>query len=231
MADEKLDYFKLMRDFWDYAFKNPECIKPNHCAVYAYAVETCNRLGWKEKFGFPTSMVLEAVGIKSYSVYKKTFDDLVSFGFFEVVEYSKNQYSANIIALKENYKAPVKAPEKHLSKHVSTHLTTHSEYNKTLKQENSKDHLKPLNEKTQNEILGEEVLQDEIWLEAIAMKNRIRVEDVSDWISKFNEKLFIECDVKSNKQDYAGHFSRWLLAETSKNKKSSNSNGSLISTN
>ncbi|URM37181.1 hypothetical protein [Flavobacterium anhuiense] len=228
MADEKLDYFKLMRDFWDYAFKNPECIKPNHCAVYAYAVETCNRLGWKEKFGFPTSMVLEAVGIKSYSVYKKTFDDLVSFGFFEVVEYSKNQYSANIIALKENYKAPVKAPvkahEKHLSKHVSTHLTTHSEYNKTLKQENSKDHLKPLNENLKNLNFGKELLESPGWVETIAMQNRILLEEVAQWIESFNTKLFTECDVKISRQDYAGHFSRWLSGEVSKTKKT-NQNG------
>ncbi|MCC9016960.1 hypothetical protein [Flavobacterium lipolyticum] len=237
MADDKLDYFKLMRDFWDYAFRNPENIKPNHCAVYAYAVETCNRLGWKEKFGFPTSMVLEAVGIKSYSVYKKTFDDLVSFGFFEVVEYSKNQYSANIIALKENCKAPtkahVKAPDKHVAKHISTHLTTHSEYNKTIKQENSKDLLKPLKQKTKNEMFGDELLESPSWLETIAMQNRIAVEDVGAWMSKFNQKLVVECDVKTNKQDYAGHFSRWLPGEISKSKKSGVNNHSddLIHTN
>ena len=114
-----MDIFKLNRYFWDYAFNNPEKIKPNHCAVYYFALEHSNRLGWKEKFGFPTSMVLEATGIKSYSVYKKTFDELVSFGFFDVIEYSKNQYSSNIIALKENYKALDKALDKALTKHLS----------------------------------------------------------------------------------------------------------------
>jgi len=112
-----MDIFKLNRYFWDYAFNNPEKIKPNHCAIYYFALEHCNRLGWKQKFGFPTSMVLEATGIKSYSVYKKTFDDLVEFGLFEVIEYSKNQYSSNIIALKENYKALDKALDKALIKH------------------------------------------------------------------------------------------------------------------
>ncbi len=112
-----MDIFKLNRYFWDYAFNNPEKIKPNHCAVYYFALEHSNRLGWKEKFGFPTSMVLEATGIKSYSVYKKTFDELVTFGFFDVIEYSKNQYSSNIIALKENYKALDKALDKAFIKH------------------------------------------------------------------------------------------------------------------
>jgi len=114
-----MDIFRLIRFFWDYAFENTEKIKPNHCAVYFFAVEHCNRLGWKKNFGFPTSMVLEATGIKSYSVYKKTFDDLVLYGFIEVIEYSKNQYSSNIIALKENCKAPNNALDKAMLKHAT----------------------------------------------------------------------------------------------------------------
>lgn len=126
-----MDIYKLYRNFWDYAFDNPEKIKPNHVAIYSFAIEHCNRLGWKQKFGFPTSMVLEATGIKSYSVYKKTFDDLVDYGFINVIEYSKNQYSSNIIALKENNKANDKALDKALTKHTpkqsqSTHQSTYS---------------------------------------------------------------------------------------------------------
>ena len=114
-----MDIYKLYRNFWDFAFANPDKIKPNHCAIFSFAIEQCNRLGWKSKFGLPTSMVLEATGIKSYSVYKKTFNELVDFGFIEVIEYSKNQYSSNIIALKENYKALDKALDKALTKHLS----------------------------------------------------------------------------------------------------------------
>jgi hypothetical protein len=114
-----MDIFKLYRYFWDFAFSNPELIKPNHCAVYSFAIEHCNRLGWKEKFGFPSSMAMEATGIKSYSVYKKTFDDLVEYDFFTVIQYSKNQYSSNIIALKENNKAHSKALDKAMIKHVT----------------------------------------------------------------------------------------------------------------
>lgn len=112
-------YFDYMRSFWDFAFENPDKIKPNHCALYAFCVEHCNRLGWKEKFGLPTSMVMEATGIKSYSVYKKHFDDLAKFGFFSVINWSKNQYSSNVIALKENVKAHNKALDKAMIKHTS----------------------------------------------------------------------------------------------------------------
>jgi hypothetical protein len=122
-----MDIYKLYRNFWDYSFEHPQSIRPTHVAIYSFAVEHCNRLGWKHYFGFPTSMAMEATGVKSYSVFKKHFDDLVSFGFFEVAEYSKNQYSSNVIALKENCKANVKALDKALSKHASKQVQSTSE--------------------------------------------------------------------------------------------------------
>lgn len=122
-----MDIYALSRSFWDYSFENPEKIKPNHIAMYFFAIEHCNRLGWKKKFGFPTSMVMDAISIKSYSVYKKTFDELAQFGFFEIIELSKNQYSSNIIALKENYNANAKALDKALTKHTSKQCQSISE--------------------------------------------------------------------------------------------------------
>lgn len=121
-----MDMYRLSRYFWDFAFENPTKIKPIHCSIYFFAVEHCNRLGWKRDFGLPTSMVLEAIGIKSYSVYKKAFDDLINFGFFEIIQYSKNQYSSNVIALKENYKANAKAPTKALDKAMQKQLQKQS---------------------------------------------------------------------------------------------------------
>ncbi len=118
-----MDIFKLYRTFWNWCFENPSKIKPTHIAIYSFAIEHCNRLGWKKEFGFPTTMAMEAIGVRSYSVYKNHLDELVDFGFLEMIEISKNQYSANIIALKENYKAhdkaTVKALDKALIKHTS----------------------------------------------------------------------------------------------------------------
>jgi len=122
-----MDIYKLYRNLWDFAFANPEKLKPNDIAIYSFAIEHCNRLGWKKKFGFPTSMVMEATGIKSYSVYKKHFDNLIENNFFEIIEYSKNQYSSNIIALKENCKANDKAHNKALDKALIKHTTKQSE--------------------------------------------------------------------------------------------------------
>jgi DNA gyrase inhibitor GyrI len=47
-----MNSYELSRNFYDWAFENPEKIKPNHAALYFFAIEHCNRLAWKEKFGF-----------------------------------------------------------------------------------------------------------------------------------------------------------------------------------
>ena len=114
-----MDIYNLSRNFWNFAFDNPDKIKPNHSALYFFAIEHCNRLGWKEKFGLPTTMVMEAIGIKSYNTYINTFNELVDFGLFVLHERSKNQYSSNIIELSKFDKANDKALDKALIKHAT----------------------------------------------------------------------------------------------------------------
>jgi len=109
--------YELSRKWFDFCFENPEKIKPNHSALYFFAIEHCNRLGWKEKFGFPTEMAKDAIGIKNYRTYINTLNDLVEWGFIKMIEKSKNQYSANIIALVNYTKASTKALDKARSKH------------------------------------------------------------------------------------------------------------------
>tara|TARA_R110002167_G_C12517817_1_gene637898 strand:+ start:268 stop:894 length:627 start_codon:yes stop_codon:yes gene_type:complete len=117
---KKPNGYELSRAWFDFCFENPEKIKPNHTAVYFFAIEHCNRLAWKFKFGFPSTMAMEAIGIKSYNTYIKTLTDLVDWGFIKMVEKSKNQYSSNIIslggALLKNNKALDKALIKHATK-------------------------------------------------------------------------------------------------------------------
>ena len=104
----------MSRSWFDFCFENPEKIKPIHTAMYFFAIEHCNRLGWKNKFGLPSTMVMEATGIKSYNTYINTFNDIVRFGFIKIIERSKNQYSSNIIALSNYNKATNKALDKAL---------------------------------------------------------------------------------------------------------------------
>jgi hypothetical protein len=112
-----MDSYTLSRNFFNWSFENPEKIKPNHIALYFFCIEHCNRLGWKGKFGLPTTMAKEAIGISSYNTYINTLNDLVDFGFIKLIEKSKNQYSSNIIALSNFDKAHNKALDKALIKH------------------------------------------------------------------------------------------------------------------
>jgi hypothetical protein len=119
--------YELSRNWFDWCFENTEKISPNHSALYFFIIEQCNRLGWKEKFGLPTSMTKEAVGIRSYNTYVKTLNDLVEWGFIVMIEKSKNQYTSNIVALSNNDKALDKALDKAIAKASVKHVTKQSE--------------------------------------------------------------------------------------------------------
>jgi len=127
MADKEnnqINTFELSREWFDWCYENPELISTNHTALYFFIIDHYNRLGWKQKFGLPTMMAMEAIGIKSWKTYSKAFSDIVSWGFIKVIEKSKNQYSATVIALvkntKANTKALTKATQKHLQKQSSS---------------------------------------------------------------------------------------------------------------
>ena len=92
--------YELSRNWFDWAFENPELINPNHTAIYFYVIDQCNRLGWKDKFGLPSQMAMDALGIKKHETFFRYFNDLVDWGFIGMVQKSKNQYTANIITLK-----------------------------------------------------------------------------------------------------------------------------------
>jgi len=112
--------YELSRNWFDWCFDNPEKVNPTHTAIYFFAIEHCNRLGWKPKFGFPSQMTMDALGIKKHQTYIKYFRDLCEWGFFILIQESKNQYSSNIIsinsALPKNGKALDKAIIKHAAK-------------------------------------------------------------------------------------------------------------------
>ena len=112
-----MNSYELSRKFWDFAFENPERIKPIHSAIYFFAIEHCNRLGWKEKFGLPSQMVMEAIGVKNWRTYSQGLNELIEFDFIKLLEKSSNQYSSNIIAIVNFTKADTKALDKALQKH------------------------------------------------------------------------------------------------------------------
>jgi hypothetical protein len=107
--------YELSRNFWNWAFENPEKNNPTLCALYFYIVEVDNRLGWKEKFTITSRECCEAIGISDYKTYKKNFDKLVEYEFIVILKKSFNQHQANIVALGKNTKAHTKALDKALT--------------------------------------------------------------------------------------------------------------------
>lgn len=144
-----MNSYELSRAWFDFCFENPEKINPSHTAFYFFCIEHCNRLGWKDKFGLPTEMVKDALGIRNYKTYSKVLNDVIDFGFIKLIEKSKNQYSANIIALvkntkalnKANTKALDKAMIKHGTKQVQSIVSIDKQYNKEQINQLTKNHI------------------------------------------------------------------------------------------
>ena len=141
-----MNSYELSRNWFDWCFENPEKISPNHTALYFFIIEHCNRLGWKEKFGLPTTMAKEAIGIRSYNTYINTLNDLVEFGVINLIEKSKNQYSSNIIAISNFNKADSKALDKAFINHATKQSESTSESIGSIDKQitNNKETIKPL---------------------------------------------------------------------------------------
>lgn len=142
MSKEIPTGYELSRQWFDFSFENPDKVRPVHTALYFYAIERCNRLGWKPKFGLPRHVTMDAIGVKNDRTFTNAFNNLVEWGFFILHEKSVNQHSANIIALVKNTvattSAHTKATQGHIQKqrmgnYVSTVAIDKQEYNKETK--------------------------------------------------------------------------------------------------
>jgi hypothetical protein len=207
-----MDIYSFSRSFWDYAFENPDKIKPNHCALFFFAVEHCNRLGWKEKFGLPTTMVMEALGIKSYHTYIKAFNELVEFGFFVIHEKSRNQYSANVIALSKNDKANNKALDKALSKHASKHSQSTHQSNDSIDIQYTSiqtDNITQQTEEITNNVFIE-LSQSQRWIEVMCMNHKCNPDDLIKHLRTFYWHCLSNDYFKQDPSKAKKHFNNWI---------------------
>ena len=213
------DIYTLYRNFWDFAFANPEKIKPTHVAIFSFAIEHCNRLGWKQKFGLPTSMAMEAIGVGSYNTYTKAFNDLVNFGFITLVEKSRNQYSSNIIALSKFDKATDKALDKALTKHhtkqsKSTIQSTDSIdiqiYNNTSLQDynNTKADADEINYLDVHQSFADRLLLNDLECQSIFEVSEKRV--TFELLNTFIAHLTNQSKVYNHYSEFKKHFSNWM---------------------
>lgn len=219
MKENELNSYDLFRKFFDWCFENPDLINPNHIAIYSFIIEHCNRLGWKDKFGLPTGMTMEAVGIKNYRTFAKSFFDLVDWGFIKVIQKSKNQYSANVIALVKNTKAHTKALTKasikHVSKHIPKQVQSIVDVNKPMKpmKPNTNETIKKFDfKKSLLEIgVSEKIVLD--WLKVRKDKKASNTETAFKKIKSEIEKSAIpanDCIRIAVEKNWRGFESEWI---------------------
>lgn len=189
-----MNSYELSRNFFDWSFENPEKIKPNHIALYFFAIEHCNRLGWKRNFGLPTTMAKEAIGIRSYNTFINTLNDLVEWGFIEMVERSKNQHSSNVVALLKFDKALDKALDKAFIKHASKHSESTSESTSSIDKQINKEQINKEQEISEREFFQKDSNDSKFYpMQAV------------------NVNLIINGIVESNKSDeFKAWFNLWL---------------------
>ncbi len=180
--------YELSRNYFDWCFENPDKISPVHTAIYFFAIEHCNRLGWKSKFGFPSQMTMDALGIKKHQTYIKYFRDLVEWGFIILIQESKNQYSSNIISIShavlKNGKALDKAFTTHAAKQtesirqstgqskvpISKQITNNKITNKPLTAKKESDVFCDVKKLTQTQ-LSNLFLNDKEWIKTLITNN------------------------------------------------------------
>jgi hypothetical protein len=155
-----MNNFELSRNWFNFSYENPDLIRPIHTAIYFFALDHANRMGNKEKFGFPTTMVMEAIGVKSYNTYIDAFSQIVEWGFIKLIEKSKNQFSSNIIAISKNNKALDKALDKALITHSIKHTSKQSESTEQSIVQSTDSIIKQVNNKTNKQINTDFILPD-----------------------------------------------------------------------
>ena len=228
-----MNSYDLSRGFINFAFDNPEKISPNHYAIYFFAIEHCNRLGWKCKFGLPTMMVCDAVGIKKPQTFIKYFNDLEDWGFIKVVERSRNQYSANIISLISATPKKGEAMDKAMVKHAAKQGASKGQSNSPIDKQVNKEQITSNidSERYQlfiskwNTIKGtkykgskNDINNFKFWLDTYSpaeIINAIENHDDTFWAESINPQwLFRTKDTKGQPVDYIGQ----LLNHKPKNK-------------
>ncbi|MDI1354601.1 MAG: hypothetical protein PSX36_06770 [bacterium] len=211
-----LNSYTLSRTFFDFAFENPDKIKPVHIALYFWAVELCNRLGWANKFNLPTTVAMQGIGIHSYNTYIKSLTDLVNFGFLNLIKKSKNQHTSNIVELSKFNKALDKALDKALIKHntkqseSTVQSTSESKYS-IIKQVNNETR-EPLNketlfkEKNNSENLIKEFLDDKSQIQLASKNLKKNESEIFALVLDFRVTMKTEYP---NVDELRLHFQRW----------------------
>lgn len=191
--------YELTRKWFNWVYENPDKVRPTHTAVYLWAVELCNRMGWKEKFGIPAMDAMEHVGIKSKDTYYKAFNDLVDWGFVKIVQRSKNGNSANIISLVTDPKirsvnGPVnELPTQKLGQYPDSNYGGNYGGNRTIDKHNKP--IKLLKKENEGNMRALEFLKincQSRFEQEFQMRYGNKIRDKKKFTQDFNDKVDIE---------------------------------------
>ena len=206
-----MSIFELIKNFYRWAEENPEKVKPYHWAIYMVAVEKCNQLGWKEKFGLPTYHAMEITGISSRRTYYKGLNELIDFGFLKIIQKAKNQHQSAVVML-----------ESCQSKNdVSKASAEHQQDTGTapiLKLNNTtKDFLK---NKYNKEFLKKIILENSDLLEFLSSKTTLKDAEKEKKIDDFLAEKFSSGENQKwkNEVQFFTHFRNWFLKKNSEKK-------------
>lgn len=173
----------------------------------------------EKEFGLPTTMTMEAIGIKSYNTYSKTFNELVEFGFFNLIEKSTNQYSANIIALSNFNKALDKALDKAFIKHA----TKQSEcIQQSISSIDKPINNKQINKEQENNAFNFLISNPTSKLETFIMQNKPNVNDWNMMIDSYNDQIDLEIaqnKISFNVDELLPRLKKWCRSWISNQKK------------
>ena len=220
-----MNVFEISKKWFDWCFDNASKVKPIHTALLFFIIDQNNRLGWKQEFGLPRQMAMDAIGVKNNRTFTSAFNDLENWGFITVLERSKNQYSANIISIfgcVKNTPATTKALTKATQNHSQKQRIGIAPINKLKNLETINDD--DVEKKTATNVLfkiercKEEYLANKKIVKAVCEnpKNNISENEIEDRLTEFNQMLLETGKHLKEFEDYCSHFLAWHK----KNKKS-----------
>lgn len=95
----RLPGYILTKIWFHYAMNNERKVKPIHGILFLWCVEKNNRLDWREEYQLPTDEACSACGVVDRETFLKALKDLTDWGFINILQESKNRFTARYISL------------------------------------------------------------------------------------------------------------------------------------
>jgi hypothetical protein len=127
--------YSLSNSWFEWCRDNRETNSIGLSSLVYWINEKANQLNYPKSFGLPTNEAMHVLAIGSYATYKKLLNTLYEIGYIDILEYSKNQYTSNVIAISNFNKASTKQVQ-----------STGEAYIKALKKQEDYNKLKELKE-------------------------------------------------------------------------------------